>query len=152
MIRSPNRSAAGLALAGSHPIIVQSTITENIMGRHSFARDRAAAGGRQFIGDVGLEPPIAGAEPHIGAKHRIESVPVRTHSVTANDVVDRKASRKEYDNAAEQECDEVETFQILNKLKQRPVRHCRRSLSRLDRSRSVFLTLDFLLRRKFHCD
>ena len=114
MIRSPNRPAAGLALARSHPIIVQSTITENMMGRHSFAQGPGVAGGRKFaasdkfrlrfdaakgldvpgsafgdrahnhdrdqqstgdrdgrqirvIGDVGLEPPIAGAEPRISA-------------------------------------------------------------------------------------
>ena len=32
----------------AHPLIVQSTITENSMGRHSFARDRAAARRRKL--------------------------------------------------------------------------------------------------------
>jgi hypothetical protein len=102
-----------------------------------------------------LQPPIAHTKPRIGAKHRVETIPVWTHSVSANDVVDRKAGRKEYDNSTQQECDEIKTFKIFNQLQQRPVRHRRRSLSRLDRriarSRFDVFTPDFLLRRKFHC-
>ena len=88
---------------------------------HHHDRGQQSAGdgdGRQIriVAGIGLEPPIAGAEPRISSKQRVEPVPVRTHSVTANDVVDRKAGGKERYDRAEQERDEIEIAQILNKL------------------------------------